>query len=143
LLATVSEVIMPIVMEPRDNHRILRVRIADPWTTEDMDGLFAQMWPIFERSHRRVYWLVEMALARTIPSRFLIRLHQEAIMTQPNFGGAVFVNASPVMQALLDVATTIFHLEPVRFFRAEDEAWAYLRGLVACDDESTAAREVA
>jgi hypothetical protein len=134
---------MPIIMESRENNRILCIRVADPWTTEDLNILFSQMKPMFERNRRRIYWLVEMTFARGTPPRFLFRLNQESILTHPNFGGAVFVNAGSVMQALLDLATAVFHFKPPRFFRSEDEAWAYLRDLLAHDDESTAAREVA
>ncbi len=118
---------MPIVMEPRENGRVLLIRVSDPWTIDDLDQLFDQIRQCVEHCDHPVYSLIDMTLARGIPPRFLIRLQQEPLLTHPNFGGAVFANAGSVMQALFDVATSIFHLKPAVFFRSEAEAWTHLR----------------
>jgi len=125
---------MPILMEMRENGRVVLIRVSDPWTIDDMDRFFAQVKPHVDQSSQLVYVLLDMTSARGVPSRLVIRLRNEPMLTHPNYAETAVVNANPVIQALFGVAAAVFHLKPARFLKSEDEAWDYLRAKIAANE---------
>jgi hypothetical protein len=124
---------MPITSNLGDNGRIFHVVMVDPWERADLIPLTSQIRTHVSCASRPIHTLIDVRQVRRVPSRIVQESRNLLALDHPNCGEFVIVGATKAQQILATLAFRIARSDKVTFVETEDEAWTYLRGLIASE----------
>ena len=121
---------MPISLELVEDGHILYYVYSDPWTVEDLTSLTPRVMDYYNQASHKIHTLGDATKLRQVPPGAL-RVRSVPNLSHPNSGDIAIAGASLLVET---ISTTIFrlvHFNRVKFFQNADEAWAYLRTVIA------------
>ncbi len=130
---------MPTKVELRENGRVLHYIFTEPWTLKDMEEAAAKARTYYDAADRKLHVLFDARAISSLPSG-LLRARNNPDMRHPNSGHIAVVGASTVLQVIAETILRITRFQRARFFQSEDEAWAYLRRIIA-EEEANRGRK--
>jgi hypothetical protein len=131
---------MPIKLEIRENGHAFYYVYADPWSVPELLKIDAEIVaPHLSSATHKVHSVVNMKASRQIPSGLLQIRRGIVGMKHPNSGLAAIVGAPMFIQTLNDTVTRLAHFERGKLFKTEDEAWAFIRDVIAREAPTTPA----
>ena len=121
---------MPVVLEIVEDGFVLHYTISDPWEVPDLLKAYDD-----ERAHRDsvshvVHSINDLSTARRIPKNWW-SARQGPGLTHPRSGEMVFFGLAPGIKILVDTILKATRYRRVKVFDNADDAWAYVRSLVA------------
>jgi hypothetical protein len=125
---------MPVTLELRENGRVLYFTFIDPWEVSQVAALNLQSIAYLNSAKCKLYTFTDLRQARRIPSG-LLSLRHGPDWSHPNSGQIAILGASPLLTTFAKIVFRLSGFERIRFFDAEEEAWAYLRQLIADEAE--------
>src|SRR5262249_23707030 len=124
---------MPVKLELTENNRVLHVTFTDPWDIDDMTQLFAEDAAARNRFSYRIHTLVDMSASLRLPSGAL-RARYSPSVTHARRGHMALVVGSPLFKSVGEMVFRLAHFQDMKFCDTTDEAWAYLRNLIATEE---------
>ncbi len=121
---------MPVTNKLCENGHILYRVVSDPWNVDDLFDADEQMRMHYDHAGHKVHLLVNASNVHRIPPA-VYRLGHGMTITHPNGGQVGLVGATSMARRLAETVFRIAHFDRARFFDREEEAWAYLRRVVA------------
>ena len=128
---------MPVAMEYREHGQVICVTITDPWDVGQMTALYAEQDRYLSMETRKIHTVVDLSLARQIPSGLLHARQNAPTVSHPNAGELVLVGAPLVVKALGEIGFRLMNFNRARFFEDADAAWKYVHNLVGSESAST------
>ena len=134
---------MPITAEFSEQGHVFWLKITDPWTMHEIAAVFHDAMPHFDAATYKIHTLANVTETKSLPSGVLSIRQGNPTLIHPNRGHAVVVGANSFVKSIGDVVTRIAKFKSVQFHNTEEQAWAYLRQLIASEDRlaPTASRE--
>jgi len=124
---------MPASVELRENGRVLYYVFTEPWTLDDMRAVTRKARPLYDAARTKVHVLFDARGMSSLPSGLLTARNNPDVR-HPNSGHIAMVGASPLVHMIAETITRISRFNRIKFFQTEDEAWAYLRQVIADED---------
>jgi hypothetical protein len=124
---------MPVKCELRENGHVVYITVTDPWTAHELQAIYSVERPFFDQAHHRVHTLANLTAAHRVPSGLLGARNGSPHVFHPNKGEIVVVGANSLIQMLLNTVIRVVRFEGLKLFATEEEAWAYLRELIASE----------
>ncbi len=121
---------MPAKVEIRENGYVIFTTYKDPWGVSDMEDEYRAV-----RAHRDsvdhvVHVLLDVSQAHSVPPG-LMRARQNPNLTHPTKGYIAIVGASSLLKTMGEVILRLSHNKEAGFFKTEEDAWTFLRRLLA------------
>jgi hypothetical protein len=124
---------MPVTMEYVENGRVLLYTFTDPWDAQDLMGFYAETRAYLDKAEHKVHTLVDVRNARRVPTR-VMDLRRGPDWSHPNSGHVAVVGAATAISIFVQAVFRISRFDRVQFFNTMDEAWTYLRKLIAAEE---------
>jgi len=125
---------MPFTLAAAEQGHVLHIVYTDPWTLGDVRTAIAHSERYFDQVDFKVHTLVDISATRMTPS--MIGLRDVFILTHHNIGAVVIVGAAAAYRIIIELIFQFYKLKHYAFFNSEDEAWCYLRKVIASEDAS-------
>jgi hypothetical protein len=121
---------MPLIVEFRENGRVVYYKVISPWTMSDYFAAAAK-----EKAHRDatpeiVHHFVNASQVYDFPPGS-VQVRNAPVFTHPRSGQVVVVGANTFARAFADMIFKFTRKHRVKFFNTEEEGWTYLRELIA------------
>jgi hypothetical protein len=122
---------MPSTMEMREDGHVLFIRITDPWSVEEFaNQSYGPTQAYYDKAEHLVHTIICLDAKKT-PDHLLKGRRGAPALSHPNAGQLVIVGASPLLRSLIEVMYKLSGFTRGEFFANEDEAWRYLRQIIA------------
>jgi hypothetical protein len=122
---------MPIHFELCENGRVMYVRISDPWEAADMTALYPVQKENLDKATHKLHTLLDMSNTQQMPKNVLRTRYNAPSVNHQNSGELALVSNNMLVRSLADIGFRIIQFQHVRFFTNVDDAWNYLRGVIA------------
>ena len=133
---------MPINCELRESGHVVYIVASDPWTAAELRAAYRIETPFFDAVGHRVHTLANLAETHHVPAGVLGARSGSPHVFHPNRGEIAIVGASSLLRALLETAVRVVRFQGLHFFDTEDEAWDYLRAVIARERSQHAVGDV-
>src|SRR5258708_17571894 len=128
---------MPVTLRICEDGHVFHYVYTDPWDLRELLRLDAeQVRPHLESVNYKVHSVVDLRGSHEMPSGILRTRVMLAGMRHPNSGVAAVVGASQFVRVLNEVVTRLSRFDRGAFFETEDQAWNYIRDLIAKERQS-------
>src|SRR5258708_10620582 len=127
---------MPITIESREDNHAIYTKISDPVALKDFDNATVEMTPLYDNAPGKVHQLVNTSAMRQVPSGLLRIRGNTPIFQHPNRGHLALVGTNSFLRAVGEIMFKLVQFETAKFFNNDDEAWAYLREVIAKEKKS-------
>lgn len=122
---------MAVEVQFLEDGHIIYQKLVSPWSLTEMNDLHAEEKPHFDKFPYKVHTLVNALESKVLPSGALgARLNSPSIF-HPNRGKLVIVGASQFVRSMCQAVFRITNFRDVDFFEREEDAFVYLRRLIA------------
>src|SRR5258707_5048899 len=133
---------MPVNVEVRENGRVIYFEIADPWTLEEMLAGFGKSAAMRDQLYSKnpeaaIHSFIDVHLVKNPPPLGSLRARQSPGLTHASRGEFVVFGANTLTRSLIEMMLKLAHFDKGRFVDDEAEAWAYIRQLIAADDNKS------
>src|SRR5262245_3205018 len=125
---------MPVTLDLLENGRVMYFTFSDPWVVSQVTDLYPRSNAYLNSATRKLHTFADVRPARRIPSG-LLNLRYGPDWTHPNSGQITILGASPLLRTFAKIVFRLSGFERIGFFDSEEEAWAYLRQLIADEAE--------
>jgi hypothetical protein len=122
---------MPVTVKFLEGEHVFYMKIEDPWTMDHIATAFDEAVPHFDKATFKVHTLANVTSTRNLPPGVLSIRQGNPTLVHPNRGHAAVVGANNFVKSIGDAVTRIARFKSVQFFNTEEDAWAYLRKLIA------------
>ncbi|PJF35622.1 MAG: hypothetical protein CUN49_09625 [Candidatus Thermofonsia Clade 1 bacterium] len=121
---------MPITQKFEANGRIVCVKMADPWTVDEMLAAFKEAERHLEAATKPIHMLVDMREAvRT--THGALRAREAPVLRHPMGGEIAVFGINLAGRILAETVLRLARFQRAHFFETEAEARAYLNKLIA------------
>ena len=128
---------MPIAIELREDHHVIYTKITDPVSVDDFDNATLIMTPLYDNALGKVHQLVNAREMRRVPQGIMRIRTNTPILNHRNRGQLVMVGANTFLRSIAEIMFKLVQFDSVKFFSTDDEAWIYLRNVIANEQELT------
>lgn len=127
---------MAIDVDFLENGRIVRVTFSEPLTMADVREAFKkdQLHRDAATNGRKIHALINTQAIRRLPPGVLEGRRSPSLV-HPTSGQVVVVGASPFARTISETVFRLVRFERVQFLDSVDEALAYLRSMIAEEDQ--------
>ena|SRR5260221_6966006 len=122
---------MPVESYPIDDGRILYVAFIDPFTTEEMEDIWARNHEIRSRATHKLHLLLDLRQLKMPPPRGAIRGWRDSSVTHPNAGNIAIVGGNAITRLIANTVFKLARFDRGQFFESYEDALAHLREVVA------------
>jgi hypothetical protein len=130
LVGGIVEPGMPVTNKLAEDGHILYRVVSDPWQVEDLLCADEQVRVHYDHAEHKVHLLVNVSDVHRIPPA-VFRLGRGMTITHPNSGHIILVGATTLTRRLSETVFRIAKFDRAHFFDVEEDAWTYLRQIVA------------
>ena len=123
---------MPVIDKLCDNGQILYRIVYDPWEIEDLLSADEAVRRHYDQTTCKVHLLTNISGVHRIPPA-VYRLGRGMMLTHANSGLIVVVGATTLGRRLSETVFRIARVDRAAFFDSEEDAWAYLRKIIASE----------
>jgi hypothetical protein len=118
-------------LEIYESGHIIYYKFADPWTVAEAVATFDK-----DKIHRdsvnfKVHTLINLCDMHAVPPKILSVRFGSPALSHPNSGHIAVFGAQPIVRTFADAVLLLTHFDRAKFFSTEDEAWAYIRQIMA------------
>ena len=125
---------MSITVNSLRDHRILHILFTDSWGLADLRSMTATIRTYLDQVEDKTHCIVDLSRPRSIPPGILLQFRDSLLVDHPKSGEFAVVFGTPAVRTFAELAFRLAHFTRVRFFGTEDAAWAYIRSIVASED---------
>jgi hypothetical protein len=126
---------MPTTVALIEDGHIIHYVFADPWTLDDMVLITREGKHFYDRSDHKIHVLLDVSRTRKVPPGILTARNNPD-MTHPNSGHIAIVGAAGIIKAIGELIVKTTNMSKIGFYTSEQEAWVYLRQLIAKETEA-------
>jgi hypothetical protein len=131
-----GECVMPVTLDLRENGHVFHYIITDPWSLADLRAVQAQEIAWGENKPYRIHAFVDMTGMHHFPTGwFNIERAPDRRRGRVNSGNMAIYGASTFIRRLSESVFRVMGFDRARFFDKPDDAWVYLRGLIATEEQ--------
>ena len=128
---------MPVTVNIVEGGHVIEVRISDPWTTEELLAVQSVTRPHRASVDFPVHSLLNVRGTWNVPPGVLRGRHMPAFSSSSR-GYIAVVGGGGLVRMMFDVVRRLVNFERVSYFQTDEEAWAFLRQLIAEEQKSPA-----
>lgn len=128
---------MPITVETQRDHRILHVALSDPWGLVELRSMSAALRTYLDQVNHKTHRLLDLSRLRSVPPGTLLHFRDSLVLDHVNNGEFAVIFGTPAVRTFAELAFRLAHFTRVRFFSTEDAAWAYLRTVLAAENDQS------
>jgi SpoIIAA-like len=125
---------MPVQLNLHENNRVMSYKFVEPWTMEDLLQLNESAEQHYDSVSHKVHVLFDARGIRNVPAG-IMRARSNPDVTHHNAGQIAIVGANTLVRTIAGIVQKLANIERARFFNTEEEAWAYIRGVL--EEETT------
>ena len=123
---------MPITIDLRENGRVIYAVFVYPYDLADATTGSAKEKELRDKTGGIIHSLLNVAAAGRPPNQVLRAARQGPSLVHPTRGKIAVVGANLFSQTIVQLASKLArHGDTIYFFKTEDEAWAFLRKVIA------------
>jgi hypothetical protein len=126
---------MPVESYPLDNGRIQYLAFIDPFTTEEMEAMWARNHEIRVQATQKLHILLDLRQLKKPPPPGAIRGWRDSSVTHPNAGHIAMVGGNGITRFIANTVFRLAHFNRGHFFETYDEAIAFLRAIIAAEGD--------
>ncbi len=112
-----------------ENDRVLVYTFIGHWEIDELVDTLPHTYELVEKTGKTVHLLIDLSQTPYKTPKNIFRTR--AITMHPKIGQIVFLGTSAFSQMLAQAIFKLMHVERFKFFEAPEQAWAYLRQLIA------------
>src|SRR4051794_8222926 len=91
-------VTMPVIMELRENDRVIYYGVTDPWTLGEFRALYTHNQIIREQHLHVIHAVANLSASQQLPRDILNAMHFSPDIRHPRAGYVYFVGPTPFVQ---------------------------------------------
>ena len=122
---------MPITSKLREHSRVLYSVATDPLNALILNQFIPEQSSFYDRSPGKLHLIVNVSRVSDVPSGIIRTRRDGPIFQHPKRGLLIIVGANIQVRSAAEVFARLAHLDTIRFFDSEPEAWAYVREAIA------------
>jgi hypothetical protein len=121
---------MPVTVDVREDCRILRFTIIDPWSLAELQAAAQRTYACRARTRVKMHVLVDIRGAHKLP-RGILRTRFGFLHDPTKDGNIVFFGAGRLVRTFADIAVSLSRGDRARFLATEEQALDYLNHVMA------------
>src|SRR5690349_1195029 len=122
---------MPATLELVENGHVINAVIAQPWQLQDVLEAYETETKWRDQAAWKLHTLLDIRRAPPSPKGVLSLARQSPSLIHPRRGAVAVVGGSAFGRTIVEMACRIAGFNHVRFFASPDDAWKYLRQVLA------------
>ncbi|SRR5258708_7691126 len=122
---------MPITYHLIEENRVQHMVIAEPWDVEELLPVIRAIVSDLEKQSKTTHILVDIRQAKHVPIGVLGRIRHEMRPGHPRRGHTVIVGGVVLFREVFRYLASYYRYDRLKMFGDEDEAFAYVRKLIA------------
>src|SRR5437870_3207527 len=126
---------MPANLELLEDGHIISAVITVPWQLQDVLDVYATETTLRDQAAWKLHTFLDLRGATPAPKGVLSLARQSPSLNHPRRGAVAIVGGSTFGRTIVEMACRIAGFNQIRFFAAPEQAWNYVRQVIA--EEST------
>jgi hypothetical protein len=121
-----------------EDGRVLQYYFEEPWSMDELESVSQTAQKYFDQATHTVHVLANAENIRSAP-RGILRARTAPTITHPRSGYIAIVGTSLVVRTFSEMIFRLMNFQRARFFNTEDEAWVFLRDVIANESDKQGA----
>jgi hypothetical protein len=122
---------MPVTLDIRENGHVVHYVLSGQWQPRDLMNLYDEEWAYRASVNHPVHALMDLRKMANVPPGVLTVRKGAPTLLHRNDSHFVLVGANVYAQAVAETIFKLTHYTKAKFVATEEEAWAYLRQIIA------------
>jgi hypothetical protein len=127
---------MPITVALEEDGRVIRGVLVSPINADDLDLYFAQTQVYYDAAKAPLHGLLNLHGVSTMIPGLIDKGAQSPALTHTMAGLIAVIGAGTTSRLMVEVVLRVVRFTRIKFFSSEAEALAYLRHLIATENEA-------
>ena len=124
-------------IELLENGRVIYFRFAEPWNIHELKDVINQANVYLDNATEKLHMISNVRALRSVPPQ-IFTVSDTPILKHRNNGQFAIVGAPSIVKALAEAIFRITMFKKATFCKTEDEAWNYIRGVIAAEQAAPA-----